>query len=81
MLVGFSAVLPVQLVAPGPASPDPTSYGLGPGGSIRIASGPAGRGRIPASVSDGGVKSLRPTCLQSGCTRNGARRRRADNSS
>ncbi len=43
IFIGLNAVLPAQLIAPGPASPDPTPYGVGPGGT-RIAPGPAGRG-------------------------------------
>jgi hypothetical protein len=43
MSIGLNAVVLAQLVAPGPASPDPTPYGVGPGG-IRVAPGAAARG-------------------------------------
>ncbi len=48
--IGLNTVVLAQLIAPGPASPDPTPYGVGPGGT-RIAPGPAGRGSGSGATS------------------------------
>jgi hypothetical protein len=52
LFIGFTAAAPAQLVAPGPASPDPRPYGLSPGGTP-MAPGPAGRGGSQPAVGVG----------------------------
>lgn len=48
LLVGFTAGAPAQVIAPGPASPDPRPYGVSPGGTP-MAPGPAGRSTSPST--------------------------------
>lgn len=67
--IGLNTVVLAQLIAPGPASPDPTPYGVGPGGT-RIAPGPAGRGAgstsapITSNARSGGKALTSERCVR-----------------